>query len=309
MYIMLYAFNYEGNDAMENVSIFTSAPQKIIKGAGIKNTQFVPAWVYTIKLDIKNESENTKLCSFNSTLANGLSFVGNMKIDGPDKDILETIHVVEPTLSIGNDNIIIFANNFKLSKNSINTLSFDVALNDCYTINSVENSGEKIPHKSILNIFSHLLCDGVISSSNASIEAVDYELCIHCDDLDVHTNETTKLYIECKASQYDIIRKVYIRAILDSGIKYLTETSNIDPNNVYTYDNRTILKWNIDLINPGECKKIGFKIKIKPDYTGGDEVLPGDTLNVVFNSNGVINSTYAQSPDTVKYKFNVVEGD
>ncbi len=292
---------------MSDCSVKIYFPKKILKGAGLRATSFIPSWIYTIKIVVKNNSEYFKICSLNSTLANGLTYLNNLKVNGPDRDIAEYIKIVEPNEKVGNNNLIIFANNFKLSPLSENIITFDLALYDKYTENSVVNSGSKIPHKSTLNINTYLLCDGEISSDNITSESMDYEINVTCDDSKLKINDETKLYIECKAGQYDLVRKVYLKSVLDSGVKYLTQTSNHEPSNLYSYDNRTILKWNFDVVNPSECKKIAFKIKIKNKYNDDTLVKAGDSLINSVNSNGVNNSSYKQCPDTCKCNILVEE--
>jgi len=292
---------------MSDCSVKIYFPKKILKGAGLRATSFIPSWIYTIKIVVKNNSEYFKICSLNSTLANGLTCLNNLNVSGPDKDIAEYIKIVEPNEKVGNNNLIIFANNFKLSPLSENIITFDLALYDKYTENSVVNSGSKIPHKSTLNINTYLLCDGEISCDNITSESMDYEINVTCDDSKLKINDETKLYIECKAGQYDLVRKVYLKSVLDSGVKYLTQTSNHEPSNLYSYDNRTILKWNFDVVNPSECKKIAFKIKIKNKYNDDTLVKAGDSLINSVNSNGVNNSSYKQCPDTCKCNILVEE--
>lgn len=288
-----------------NVKIYF--PKKILKGAGLRESSFVPAWVYRLKIVITNNSEYFKICSLNSTLANGLRYLGNLNVEGQDSEIVEFIKIVEPNTKLGNDNLIIFANNFKLSPMSENSLSFDLALYDKYTENSQENSGSKIPHKSSLNINTYLLSDGQISFDSIKSEVMDYEIKLNCDEEKMSIGDETKLYIECKAGQYDLIRRAYLKSVLDSGFKYITQSSNYEPAKLYSYDNRTILKWSFDVVNPSECKRIAFKIKLKKTYNDGTELRIGDNLINTINSNGVNNSSYNQCPDTSKCNILVVE--
>lgn len=288
-----------------NVKIYF--PKKILKGAGIRESSFIPAWVYKIKIVINNCSEYFKICSLNSTFANGLRYLSNLKVEGPDSEISQLIKVVEPNEKVGNNNLILFANNFKLSPMSENILSFDLALYDKFTENSLENSGSKIPHKTILNINTYLLSDGQISYDNITSEVMDYEIKLKCDEEKMSIGDETKLYIECKAGQYDLIRRAYLKSVLDSGFKYIIQSSNYEPAKLYSYDNRTILKWSFDVVNPSECKRIAFKIKLKNKYNDDTEVKAGDTLINSINSNGVNNSSYNQCPDTSKCNIRVTD--
>jgi hypothetical protein len=292
---------------MNDCSVKIYFPKKILKGAGLRESSFIPAWVYRIKIVINNCSEYFKISSLNSTFANGLRYLGNLKVEGPDSEIAEYIKVVEPNEKVGNNNLILFANNFKLSPMSENIITFDLALYDKFTDKSLENSGNKIPHKSTLNINTYLLSDGQISVDNITSEVMDYEIKLKCDEEKMSIGDETKLYIECKAGQYDLIRRAYLKGVLDSGFKYIIQSSNYEPAKLYSYDNRTILKWNFDVVNPSECKRIAFKIKLKNKYNDDIEIKAGDTLINSINSNGVNNSSYNQCPDTSKCNVLVVE--
>ncbi len=292
---------------MNDCSVKIYFPKKILKGAGLRDSSFIPAWVYRIKIIINNYSEYFKICSLNSTFANGLRYLGNIKVEGPDSEISEFIKVVEPNEKVGNNNLILFANNFKLSPMSENILSFDLALYDKYTDNSLENSGSKIPHKAILNVNTYLLSDGEISYDNITSEVMDYEIKLRCDEEKMGIGDEAKLYIECKAGQYDLIRRAYLKSVIDSGFKYISQSSNYEPSKLYSYDNRTILKWSFDVVNPSECKRIAFKIKLKNKYNDDTEIKVGDTLINSINSNGVNNSSYNQCPDTSKCNILVVK--
>lgn len=292
---------------MNDCSVKIYFPKKILKGAGLRESSFIPAWVYKIKIVINNCSEYFKICSLNSTFANGLRYLSNLKVEGPDSEIAQFIKVVEPNEKVGNNNLILFANNFKLSPMSENIMSFDLALYDKFTDNSLENSGSKIPHKSILNINTYLLSDGQISYDNITSEVMDYEIKLRCDEEKMSVGDEAKLYIECKAGQYDLIRRAYLKSVLDSGFKYIIQSSNYEPAKLYSYDNRTILKWSFDVVNPSECKRIAFKIKLKNKYNDDTEIKVGDTLINSINSNGVNNSSYNQCPDTSKCNILVAE--
>lgn len=285
---------------MNDCSIKIYFDKKILKGAGLKDSTYLPAWIYNLKIVIKNNTEYFKICSLNSTLANGLTYFKNLKVTGKDEEIIDYVNIIEPNKKTGNDNVIVFANNFKLSPLSENIISFDVALSDRYTQDSLENSGDKIPHKSKLIINSYLLCDSLMYSDKIICEAMDYIINIGVEDSQIKVNDETKLYIECKAGQYDLIRKVYLKCSINSGLKYITQTSNLEPNKMFTYDNRTILIWNFNNINQCECIKIGFKVKLKDMYNDLTSVKIGDNIGNSINSNGANNSTYTQCYDSDK---------
>jgi len=172
----------KGMKLMYNCNISINAPKRFLKGAGLNNTTFLPAWIYKIHINLKNVSDNPKLCSFTITLGNGIRYMNNIQLSGPDRGLLDFVKVMEPNTTIGNNNVIVFANNFILSPKYRNVISFDSCLYDNYTVNSIENSGGKIPHKSKINFSGHLIYGEYADSCRFISEVCDYELSISCED-------------------------------------------------------------------------------------------------------------------------------
>ncbi len=282
---------------MKECTIYIDVPDKLLKGAGIPNSQFIPAYIYQMKIILKNTGSNEKLCSFSATLGNGIKYLGNIKHEGPDISILDTINAVKPCEQLSNDNVIIFGNNFILSPDSTNTIIFDVALCDKYTVNSIENSGDKIPHKSKLNFYAHLVNEDKIDSYFVSATAMDFNMSVTCEDEKVKAGDITKYYIDLCTGQYDLARKVYLRSILDTGLEYIGDSCNSEPRNVYEFNGKTIIKWDVGSLQPSEIKKIGYKVKVKNDAVG--------KLTNKLNSNCINNSTYTQCPVSLKYILEV----
>lgn len=282
---------------MKECTISIKAPERILKGAGIPNTSFIPAYIYKLIIEIKNISSISKLCSISSSLGNGIRYLNNMEHSGPDSDMMQKITVVQPVAEIGNNNVIVFANNVRLSPNSTNTLTFDIALCDKITVESMENSGDKIPHKSKINFYAHLICDAFADSCSATSTAYDYELIVKCDNETIKKGETTKFYIHCNAGQYDVARSVYVRSILDNGLEFIGDSSNLQPRNVYNFNGKTILKWDVGSLQPSESRRIGYMVKVK------DDVESGSILKSKLNSNSINNSEYTQCPVSCEHNL------
>ena len=160
---------------MKECTISIDAPERMLKGAGIPDSSFVPSSIYKLKINFSNTGESSKICSFSSTLGNGVRYLKNIVHEGPDLSLLNKTMIVEPTKELGNNNVIIFADNFVLSPKSTNTIIFDVAICDRFTSNSTENTGEKIPHKCKINFFAHLIERENVNSCIPSSTALDFE--------------------------------------------------------------------------------------------------------------------------------------
>jgi len=286
---------------MKECTISIDSPERLLKGAGIPNTSFIPSHIYQLKIQFINTCEYPKLCSFSSTLGNGIRYLKNMTHSGPDASLLEKTNAVEPTIELENNNVIIFANNFIMSPNSTNTLTFDIALCDKYTKNSLENSGDKIPHKSKINFYGHLINESNVDSFSVESLAQDYEIHVTCDEDKIKPGETTKYYVNCNAGQYDMSRSVYLRSILDEGLEFVADSCNLEPRNVYKFNGRTIIKWDIGSLQPSESKRIGYMVKLKNDF----KAEPDYILKNKLNSNCVNNSSYTQCPMSCQYNLTV----
>lgn len=289
---------------MNNCKISIDAPKRILKGAGILNTPFLPSWVYKVNITLKNQNDTREICSFSTTLGNGIRFMDNLHMAGPDTDLCSKINVAAPDSSIGNNNVIIFANNLPLSPNSENVVSFDACLCDSYTENSTENSGSRIPHMSNIYFYGHLINGENVDSCSFISKACDYEVSVYCEDDKILPGEATKFYIYLKAGQYSPVRGVYVRSILDQGLKFIGDSSNLEPRNVYSFDKRTVLKWDVGILQPSEVKKIGYRVTLENE-ADGKEIKSGDILKNKINSNCIHNSAYTQCPSGCEYKLTV----
>ncbi len=288
---------------MNDCKISIDAPKVFLKGAGFPNTSFLPAWIYKVNIILKNNSNLPQLCSFSATMGNGIRYIKSLQLFGPDSNIYDLVNIVEPNQSVGNNNVIIFANNFTLSANSENTLSLDTCLCDNFTEKSLENSGDKIPHKGTISFYGHLINEENVDSCSFVAKACDYEVQIKCEDNKISKGNPVKFYIECRTGQYDMVRSVYVRSILDEGLEFIADSSNMEPRNIYTFDNKTILKWNVGSLQPCEVKKIGYKVNISEANLEHGLIKKGYTLKNKINSNCVNNSTYTQCPSSCDYEL------
>ncbi|MFA9423571.1 MAG: hypothetical protein ACERLG_08325 [Sedimentibacter sp.] len=284
---------------MKECTIFIDAPEQLLKGAGILNTSFIPSQIYQLKIQLINTYESAKLCSFSSTLGNGIRYLKNMHLLGPDISLIEKTFVAEPSTELGNNNVIIFANNFILSPNSNNTLIFNIALCDKATENSIENSGDKIPHKSKINFYGHMINENQVNSCSTSSLAHDYQLKVDCDDTKIKAGDTTKFYVHCNVGQYNMARSVYVRSILDEGLEFIADSCNLEPRNVYKFNGKTILKWDLGSLQPSESKRIGYMVKLSDKF----KAETGSILKSKLNSNCVNNIAYTQCPSSCQYSL------
>lgn len=232
-------------------------------------------------------------------MGNGIRYLDKIKHEGPDVNLLDTVSIVEPCKELNNDNVIIFGNNFALSPNSTNIITFNGALCDKYTVKSIENSGDKIPHRSKINFYAHLTNEDKIDSCSATSTAMDFNMIVSCDDEKVSSGAITKYYVDLCTGQYDMARKVYLRSVLDAGLEYIGDSCNLEPKNVYEFNGKTIIKWDVGSLQPSEIKRIGYKVRVKNDAKG--------KLTNKLNSNCINNSAYTQCPVSRKNVIEAIE--
>lgn len=282
---------------MKECTIYIDLPEFFLKGAGILNSQFIPSNIYQIKIILKNKADLEKLCSFSTALGNGIRYLENIRQEGPDTEILNVTSAVVPRKELNNNNVIIFGNNLTLSPNSTNTIIFDGALFDKYTAEGMENSGDKIAHRSKISFHANLVNDDIIDSYSAQSTAMDFNMGVECDDKRLSAGSITKYYVNLSTGQYDLARKVYLRSILDRGLEYIGDSCNLEPKNVYEFNGKTIIKWDVGSLQPSEIKRIGYKVMVKNDAEG--------KLTNKLNSNCINNSAYTQCPVSTKYVIEV----
>ena len=282
---------------MKECTIYIDLPEFFLKGAGILNSQFIPSNIYQIKIILKNKAGLEKLCSFSTALGNGIRYLENIRHEGPDTEILNAISAVAPCKELNNNNVIIFGNNFTLSPNSTNTIILDGALCDKYTVGGMENSGDKIAHRSKVSFHANLVNDDITDSHSAQSTAMDFNMSVECDDERLNAGSITKYYVNLSTGQYDLARKVYLRSILDRGLEYIGDSCNLEPKNVYEFNGKTIIKWDVGSLQPSEIKRIGYKVIVKNNAEG--------KLTNRLNSNCINNTAYTQCPVSTKYVIEV----
>lgn len=288
---------------MKECTISIAVPEKMLKGAGIPGSTFVPSHVYELKIYFSNTGDEPRICSFSSTLGNGIRYLNNINHEGPDTSLAGKISAVEPSVALGNNNVILFADNFVLSPRSHNCITLDIALCDRYTQSSMENSGDKIPHRSSISFFAHLIEGENAISASASTTAMDYELKAMCQDEYIKPGEAAKFYLHCDCGQYDVARNVYVRSILDEGLEYVADSCNIEPRNVYKQNGRTIIKWDVGSLQPSESRRIGYMVSIN-EVPG---MVPGTVLRNKLNSNCINSSEYTQCPSSCQLSIMLAE--
>lgn len=299
-----------GNDDIGNVKItkdiqtefiplrydlIKSAPNKIPKGAGTPNS---PRWVYTYTLTVLNNSREPTIVTLIDNLPNGVRYLGNLQVSGPDSAQLSSPNIITPSPGIGcQDFVTIDWGSVTLSPTSSNTITFDAAIWDNYTENCIENSGDRIPHNTqLLNLATLNGASGPVERetiTRAMDATIDKSVASNQTDVGV-VNNYTLVY---RINQYDDVDSFTIVDTIGNGETYNPGSASITPDSiVVNVDGTTTLTWNLGTQSIGTEATITFSTTVDMDFVPSDPVSSGDTLTNDVSIDGT--TPFGTTPDS-----------
>ncbi|WDC85421.1 hypothetical protein PL321_08855 [Caloramator sp. mosi_1] len=126
-------------------NLIKQGPGKMPKGAGLILAPN-PLWPFTYTLILDNNTRESSNITLIDNLPNGIRYLGNITASGPNSSSFLNPNVSVPSPSPGCKNYTVIDWGSKtLSAGSTNTINFDVAIWDKYTLSCTENSGQKYP--------------------------------------------------------------------------------------------------------------------------------------------------------------------
>lgn len=299
-----------GNDDVGNIEIIKniqdefiplrydlikSAPNKIPKGAGTPGS---PRWVYTYTLTVLNNSREPTIVTLIDNLPNGVRYLGNLQVSGPDSAQLSSPNIITPTPGIGcQDFVTIDWGSVTLSPTSSNTITFDAAVWDNYTENCIENSGARISHNtSLLNVATLNGPSGPVERetiTRAMDATIDKSVASNQTDVGV-VNNYTLVY---RINQYDDVSDFTIIDIIGNGETYNPGSASIAPDSVVVnVDGTTTLTWDLGLQSTGTEVTITFSTTVDASFVPVDPVSSGDTLTNNVSIDGT--TPFGTTPDS-----------
>lgn len=278
-----------------------SAPEKITKGAGELDPVVLPFWDYQYTLTLTNNSVAASVVTLLDELANGIRYLNNLNVVGPDSGSLLSPTIITPDSSsspLCQDFVSIDWGTVTLSPSSVNIITFDAAIWNNYTLDCLENSGDRIPHDTSLENIATL--DG----QSGEIEAE-----VMTDALDVLINKSvgsgitdvgaTNFYtLNYSINQYDNVDGIVVTDIIGDGQSYTLGSASITPDSITSALGITTLVWNIGSMLASTSGVITFETVVDATYFNGDMVSAGDTLTNDSAINGTNQTTGTLTPDS-----------
>lgn len=299
-------------------SIQKSGPGKIPKGAGTLTLTpaLDPLWSYDYTIAIINNTREPSIVDITDTLPNGVRYLGQISVLGPNALVLSTPAISLPTPAIisppkpEKNNVDLFWDDVTLSIGSENTINFKAAIWNYYTINGIENSGAKILHAAgMINNIAMDLSSGTTDpvSDTQTTLAMDVTIHKNASKNIVDVGSEILYTITYRCNQYDDILNFDINDILYLGQTYMTDSASPPPYSVSSLGATTIL-WTLGTLITGTTGSITFKAKVAENYDILDPVSAGDTL---INHAEIINATNAATgeltPDNTSVRVNILK--
>lgn len=276
-----------------------SAPGKIPKGAGILPPPPTPFWIYEYTLTLTNNTVQPSTITLVDDFANGIRYLNNLVVTGPDTAALSSPTVIVPTPGPScQDFTTLDWGTVTLSTNSINTITFDAAIWDNYTIGCIENSGAKIAHNTPLENTATL--DGASGPVVAQVETLAMDTIINKS---ISTNITDvgqiiTYTLSYSINQYDDVGDVVITDLIGDGQTYNIGSATVPPTTITTFPNGTTqLVWNIGLLTTTTTGSISFTTTVNPFYANGDPVAADCTIVNDVTIDGINQTTITPTPD------------
>ncbi|MGH4051602.1 MAG: isopeptide-forming domain-containing fimbrial protein [Clostridium sp.] len=280
-----------------------AAPGKIPKGAGLLSPITAPLWPYQYTLTIENNSREPSTVTLIDDLPNGVRYLNALLVTGPDSVALSSPTVTIPSAGPGcQDFVTIDWGTVELSPFSENTIVFDAAIWDNYTVGCTENSGGKIPHMAPMQNTATLTgLSGPVQGITVT-SAMDITIDKSAEPSPVTDVAVTNNYtLTYRVNQYDNVGNVIITDTISDGQEYNVGSASllpVNPNPPRNIDGTTTLTWNLGLLTTGTTGSITFNTTTSTNYFLGGPVVAADGLSNDVIINGINQTTITPTPDS-----------
>lgn len=292
--------NVSNNIIPLRYNLTKNGPGKMPKGAGLVPTPS-PLWPFTYTLTLDNNTRESSNITLIDNLPNGIRYLNNITATGPNASsfLNPTVTTPSPSPNCKNYTIINWANK-TLSAGSINTINFDVAIWDRYTIGCTENSGQKIPHDTPLP--NTAILDGLSGPVTATLTTVAKDITIDKSIISSSITDVgiiTDYKLSYKVNQYDNVNDVVVVDIIPDGMEYVLGSASLSPSSITLNPNgTTTLTWNLGTLITGTTGIITFQTLTKSNYVDSSPVASNDSLTNKSNVNGINSNALWQTPDS-----------
>lgn len=281
-------------------NIEKSAPSKQPKGAGSISPSTNPRWPYTYTITIYNNTREPSSVTIMDNLPNGVKYLNNLNVSGPDSSILSNPTIIAPSPGSQCQNFVsIDWGNVTLSKSSTNIVTFNAAIWDNYTLNCIENSGNRIPHNT--KLANTVTLDGLSGPVQGSHIIIAKDATVNKSVSSRYTDvENINIYtLMYRINQYDNVDSFNLTDILSDGQSYIQGSASQIPNSiVQNWDGTTTLIWDFGSVLSGDTVTVTFEALVESNYLNGNPVSANDSLTNNSSVDGINQTTFTQAPDS-----------
>ncbi|QZY55916.1 isopeptide-forming domain-containing fimbrial protein [Crassaminicella profunda] len=278
--------------------LLKSAPGKMPKGAGFISPILSPRWPYPYTLTVMNNSREPSVVTLVDNLPNGVRYLGGLSVTGPDAGSLSSPTIITPSGPGSQDFVTLDWGSVTLSSNAVNIITFNAAIWDNYTVNGIENSGVRIPHRTPLENIATLNGLSGPVEGHVKTNAMDATINKSINKSITDVGEINTYTLTYRINQYDDVGSFVITDIIGDGQRYNIGSASIVPNSVtVNLDGTTILIWNLGIRTTGTTGTITFRTTVNPNYSTTNPVAAGDTLLNDVDIDGTNQTTSTPTPD------------
>ncbi|MEG0942339.1 MAG: hypothetical protein RSF86_01810, partial [Angelakisella sp.] len=194
------------------LSVTKSLPAKRVKGAGDATAS--ASKPFDCVVEIINNVRDPITFTIADTLANGFRYLGGYSIVTPSQYTLPA-----PTLAIDTSANTQTLNwgNFTLLAGERIKFKYSTAIYDRYMLSGLVNTGDTIPHGTVLPGTIGVTAVGYTQSANYAITAMDLVLSVTQDKSIVDCNDTISYALWLEANQYHDISSISAQALVPDG--------------------------------------------------------------------------------------------
>ena len=277
-------------------------PGKYPKGAGIP-LGVGPQWPFTHEINIDNNTRQTSIVNIIDVMDNGIRFIAPITAVGPDAaQLIAPNPIIVTPIPAGQDFVSITWNSVTLSAGAVNTVNYDVAFWDNYTVGGIENSGTRILHQTPMNnVVTMNGASGPVVSQGTTLAmdlTIDKSQNPTVDDVGTIINYT----LAYKVNQYDSLNSVVATDIISDGQTFVVGVpapTSVSIKNPLTGE--TTVVWDLGAIPSSTSSSITFSTTVDAIYTApplGRPVVAGDTVSDLVDVNGINDNFSTLTPDT-----------
>lgn len=277
-------------------NLIKSAPSKIVKGAGTLVPPVSEDFPFTYTLIVENNTRSASTVTLIDNLPNGVRYLGNLNVSGPDSVLLSSPTVIPP--SVSQDFTTLDWGSVTLSANSINTITFDAAIWNRLTENGVENSGDIITHMTPLENSAEL--DGISGTvvATATTNAMDAIIRKSVSPIMTDVGGILNYTLTYQINQYYDVNDFTVIDITADGQTFNNDASVAPTSFIENPDGTTTIEWQLGNLPASTTGTITFSTTVDATYFDGDPVSSNDILGNNVTSNGTNATLGTPVPDS-----------